>query len=182
MCSITSARRLYLATPSQGAGSTHVLRISETFSASSAPFTQFITAPDRRTRLHGHAAISAEVISTTSHTTVLPDTPLSPSPQPLPPQLATLLSDLPSHPLHAYLSFVIISNQHLIDRSFLIEAQNRTIQAVLSFPSLPPTAPFNTHVTLRISNLHLSATALTDHTAGLLLLNHIYNLLGPVIK
>jgi hypothetical protein len=71
MCSITSARRLYLATPSQGAGSTHVLHISEAFSASSAPFTQFITAPDRRTRLHGHAAISAEVISTTSHTTVL---------------------------------------------------------------------------------------------------------------
>ena len=80
---ITSARRLYLATLSQGAGSTHVLHINETFCASSVPFTQFITAPDRRRRLNGQAAISAEVISTTSHTTVLSNTTLSPLPQSL---------------------------------------------------------------------------------------------------
>jgi hypothetical protein len=44
---VTTARTLYLATPSQGAASTHSIAFNDAFGPSAAPFTQFITGPDR---------------------------------------------------------------------------------------------------------------------------------------
>ena len=95
---IPLARHLYLATPSQGADSTHSLNFDDAFGTTAAPYTQFITGPDSSTRLRRSPAIRAEVVSTTSHAQVLLHPILSLPQSPFSPSFIQLTSDLPPQP------------------------------------------------------------------------------------
>ena len=101
-----------------------------------------------------------------------------PTPSPL--QLVNAFSALSHHTVHAYVTLVMSTHQHPIDRAFLIPTCNRTIHALLALHSCPTFTSHSIPVKIRISNLHNSATALTDHSTGLLLLNHLYSTLGPL--
>ena len=101
---ITTARTLFLATPSQGAASTHSITFADAFGPSAAPFTQFITGPDRKSHLRRLPTIAAEVIAITPHSTVLPHATLVDPPSPLPHSLINLINSAPQQLVHAYLT------------------------------------------------------------------------------
>ena len=176
--SVKSARHLYLASPSHGTGSTHSIEFQDAFSTTDGPFLQFITGPDKHTRLQGQSVIRSEVIAVHTHQEVTPHTLLERPPPPLSTQLTEFLHTIPPAQYHAYLSYKVTSLQHSIDRAFLLPHSNN-ITAIIAF-HLPPNPQVHDHNTiLNINDLHLSSDALTEHNTGLLLLNHIYNLLGP---